>query len=292
MSLEMHVATLVAPAHQTLRDMQVQVEELKQQILATGGKIEKIDEKDGLRAADIFFAGGSVDANNLPFDVIVQPAATRRKKILVADMESTIIAEEMLDELAAHIGVGEEVADITRRAMNGELDFAAALTERVSLLKGQPERLLDEVAARMTLTPGAQDLVDAMKRAGGKAWLVSGGFTFFVKKIAEQVGFDGYFCNDLKVEDGLITGEVTLPILDKNTKKDLLEKACTTYGCTLAESLAVGDGANDVPMLQVCNKGGGLGVAYHAKPKVRETVFNQINRTDLSALIYAQGYRS
>ena len=203
-------------------------------------------------------------------------------------MELTIIEQEMLDELAARIGIGEKTAEITRLAMNGELDFAAALKERVMLLKGQPASLLDEVAAKMTLTPGAQALLEAMKRAGGKAWLVSGGFTFFVKKIAEQVGFDAFYCNDLKLEDGIITGEVALPILDKNSKKDLLEKACTAYGCTLAESLSVGDGANDVPMLQACHTGGGLGVAYHAKPKVREVIPNQINHGDLSALIYAQ----
>lgn len=276
--------------------MAAQVETLQQRIVSAGGTIENIKWNDAPHAADIFFTGGEFTGGaqvaDLPFDVIVQPVATRHKKILIADMESTIIEQEMLDELAAHIGVGEKVADITRRAMNGELDFAAALIERVGLLKGQPASLLDDVAARMTLMPGAQSLVDAMKRAGGKAWLVSGGFTFFVKKIAEQIGFDEFFANDLLVEGGFITGEVAFPILDKNTKKNLLEKACAAYGCTLAESLAVGDGANDVPMLQACNTGGGLGVAYHAKPRVREIVASQINHSDLSALIDAQGYRS
>ena len=223
------------------------------------------------------------------FDLITQPAPTRRKKLLIADMESTIIEQEMLDELAAKIGIGEKVADITRRAMNGELDFEAALRERVGLLKGQPESLLHEVAAYMTLSGGARDLVAAMKRAGGKTWLVSGGFIFFIKKIAEQVGFDRFFGNELIVENGVITGEVASPILGKEAKKTLLEQACAEYGYTLAETLAIGDGANDVPLLQACNAGGGLGVAYRAKPNVKAIIPHQINVGDLSALIYAQG---
>jgi phosphoserine phosphatase len=286
MSSSQLVATLVAPADAVLCESQV--EPFIKRIMQSGGIVEKTVWLDKGRAADVFFTGGQATEDSSSFDILVQPVATRRKKILIADMESTIIEQEMLDEVAALIGIGEKVATITRRAMNGELDFAAALIERVGLLKGQPASLLDEVAARMTLSPGAEALVAAMRRAGGKAWLVSGGFTFFVKKIAEQVGFDKYFCNDLRIEGGVITGEVLLPILDKDTKKDLLEKACASYGCVLSESLAVGDGSNDVPMLQACNAGGGLGVAYRAKPRVRELVSNQINHSDLSALIYAQ----
>jgi len=285
MSSELFVSTLIAPAGAALSE--AHIEAIAQRLTQSGGKIDKTVRLDN-RAADIFFTGGHAIATDLPVDILTQPAATRRKKILIADMESTIIEQEMLDELASMIGIGEKTAEITRLAMNGELDFAAALKERVNLLKGQPATLLDQVAIRMTLSPGAQDLITAMKRAGGKSWLVSGGFTFFVKKIAEQTGFDQFFANELKVEDGVITGEVALPILDKNSKKTLLEQACAEYGCILAETMAVGDGANDVPMLQACNSGGGLGVAYRAKPKVREIIENQINHSDLSALVYAQ----
>lgn len=299
MSPTLFVSTLVAPAGAALSDSDIA--SVGECLAQSGAKIDKTARLDN-RAADIFFLsnslplagrireGGTQQQFPQTFDILTQPAATRRKKILVADMESTIIEQEMLDELAAQIGIGEKTAEITRMAMNGELDFAAALKERVNLLKGQPASLLDEVSSRMTLSPGAQTLIDAMKRAGGKSWLVSGGFTFFVKKIAEQSGFDRFFANELKVKNGLITGEVALPILDKNSKKDLLDQACAEYGCTLAESMAVGDGANDVPMLQSCNGGGGLGVAYRAKPKVREIIAHQINHSDLSALAYAQGF--
>jgi len=285
------VATFVAPTGVVLSDSQVEV--FVQEIAASHGKVENIALLDQGRAVDVFFLnepkGIPQDKSCEGGDLFIQPVATRRKKLLIADMESTIIEQEMLDELAAKIGIGAKVADITRRAMNGELDFAAALTERVGLLKGQPESLLDEVAAYMTFSAGAQELVSAMKRAGGKAWLVSGGFTFFIKKIAEHLGFDRFFGNELVIEKGIITGEVALPILGKEAKKTFLEMACAEYGYILAETLAIGDGANDVPMLQVCNAGGGLGVAYRAKPNVRAVIPHQINHCDLSALIYVQG---
>ena len=226
---------------------------------------------------------------DIPVDVIIQPVGVRRKKLLVADMESTIIQQEMLDELASVIGVGARVADITRRAMNGELDFTAALNERVALLKGYPATLLDDVAKRVTLMPGAQALLTAMKRNGAKAWLVSGGFTYFAEPVAKKLGFDRVYANQLVVENGVITGEVKAPILDKNSKRELLGQACAEYGISMAESLAIGDGANDVPMLAACNDAFGLGVAYHAKPKVREVIPHQINYSDLSTLVYAQG---
>ena len=296
MNDKLFVSTLVAPYGVKLSTQQIKA--VTHSIEQSGGKIKNaVTMGDGC-AADIFYDMDFLwvlppddDRNeaNWRFDILTQPAATRRKKLLVADMESTIIGQEMLDELASLVGVGEKTAEITRRAMNGELDFTAALTERVGLLKGQPANLLEQVASRMTLNPGAQQLVDAMKSGGGKAWLVSGGFTFFVKKIAEQAGFDEFFANDLKVEDGKITGQVALPVLDKSTKKSLLEKACATYGYTLADSVTVGDGANDVPMLLASNANGGFGVAYHAKPKVREIIPHQINHSDLSALVYAMG---
>ncbi|MDE1900280.1 MAG: phosphoserine phosphatase SerB [Alphaproteobacteria bacterium] len=282
----MFVATLVAPQGVDLSDAQ-----LSSFVDVTGwagGIVDRSTRIDG-RAADVFFSGASPEIKDMPFDVIIQPAAGRRKKILIADMESTIIEQEMLDELAAEIGVGAKVADITRRAMNGELDFADALKERVNLLKNHSEGLLHQVAARMTVMPGAETLVASMKRDGGRAWLVSGGFTCFAKIVAQRLGFDDCFANELIVEKGVMTGDVGMPILDKDSKAALLKRACDIYGCGIGETLAVGDGANDVPMLQACHNGGGLAVAFHAKPRVREIVANQINHGDLSALVYAQG---
>jgi len=282
------VATLIAPSGTDLAEDHIK--NFADRIVESGGVVHQVNSLDKNKAADIYFAGAAhITKNDLPFDVLIQPLATRCKKILLADMESTIIEQEMLDELASEIGLGEKVAAITRRAMNGELDFVAALTERVRLFKGQSENLLYEAAARMTFSNGARDLLVAMKRAGGKSWLVSGGFTFFIKRIAEQLGFDGYYGNNLIVEDGLITGEISSPILGQEAKKELLLKACSDYGLTLADVVAIGDGANDVSMLQTCHEGGGLGVAYHAKPRVREVIHSQINHSDLSALIYAQG---
>jgi phosphoserine phosphatase len=276
------VATLIAaPGHILTQDLIAAIVAQNK-----GGRSEVIG---GGTAADLYCEASPVIPASDVYDCLIQPAANRVKKILIADMESTIIEQEMLDELAAEIGVGERVATITRRAMNGELDFEAALRERVALLKGQPQELLDKVAARMTFMAGAGDLLAALKKSGAKCWLVSGGFTCFVKIIAGRLGFDQFFANQLLVRGGVITGEVGAPILDKTSKKTLLEKACADYGCTLADTMAVGDGANDIPMLQACAAGGGLGVAFRAKPKVREVIGNRIDRCDLSALILAQG---
>jgi phosphoserine phosphatase len=250
-------------------------------------------------AADVFAPGGSIDKwrgsilaaiGTQAIDVIVQPAAGRRKKLLAADMESTIIEQEMLDELATEIGLGGKVAQITRRAMNGELDFAAALRERMALFKNQPVRLLAEAAKNITLMPGAEVLVATMKANGAAAWLITGGFAYFADPLAARLGFDRSCANDLLVKDNVITGEAREPILDRLRKKALLEQACAELKMTPADCLAVGDGANDVPMLNAANDGGGLGIAFQAKPKVRQAVPNQINHADLDALLYAQGY--
>jgi phosphoserine phosphatase len=287
------VATLIASSDKKLSlDF---LESLAGQVSATGTAWIKKSI-----AADLFFTSDVVSVAGLyapfakaiadqPFDILIQPAASRRKKLLLADMESTIIEQEMLDELADIIGQRDKVASITRRAMNGELDFASALRERVALLKGQPASILNDAAARITLMPGAAELLTVMKAQGATCWLVSGGFTCFVKPVAERLGFDRFFANELIVKDGVITGEVVEPILDKTAKKALLAKACAAQKISLAESMAVGDGANDVPMLQACIEGGGLGVAYQAKPKVRAAIPNQINYGNLTALLYAQG---
>jgi phosphoserine phosphatase len=250
-------------------------------------------------AADIFCAG--LTANNLrsklivhlkdrPLDIIVQPVASRRKKFLVADMESTIIQQEMLDELADLIGKRDEVVTITQRAMNGEIDFAGALRARVTMLKGLAATVLDEAASRITYMPGAEELIATLRNQDVVCWLVSGGFTCFAEPVAAKLGFARIFANTLVVRDGIIAGEVEEPILDKNAKRAILEKGCSELGVSLGQTVAIGDGANDVPMLCACNEGGGMGVAYHAKPRVKEAVAYQVNQADLKALLYAQGH--
>jgi phosphoserine phosphatase len=220
-------------------------------------------------------------------DVLVQPTAGRRKRILVADMESTVIENEMLDELADFVGQRARVAEITRRAMNGELDFAAALAERVALLGGLPVSLLDEAASRIRLMPGAQALIATSRAAGVRTALVSGGFTVFAERIAAQLGFDRVVANHLDIADGRIAGTVRPPIVTRDTKRDLL--LALAEDCAVAQSatLAVGDGANDLPMLAAA----GLGIAFRAKPAVAAAARWRIDHADLTALLYAQGYR-
>lgn len=227
-----------------------------------------------------------------PFDYIVQPGAGRRKKFLIADMESTIIEQEMLDELAGTIGLRDKVAAITRRAMNGELDFGAAMRERVALLKGQPASVLDEVAECITYSAGAAELVATMKAAGAQCWLVSGGFSCFVEPVAKRLGFDRFYANNLVVDGNKIAGAVAEPLLDKDSKRDFLKQACGELEISLDETVAVGDGANDIPMLAASCGAGGLGVAYEAKPNVRAIITQQINHSDLTTLLYAQGYKA
>jgi len=220
-------------------------------------------------------------------DVIVQPTANRRKRLLVADMESTIIENEMLDELADFVGLRDRVADITRRAMNGELDFEAALTARVALLKGLPASVLDEAASRVRLMPGAQALVATMRAAGARTALVSGGFTIFAERIATELGFDHVKANRLQIEDGHIAGTVAAPILTRDTKLEVLIALAGQHGVALSQTLAIGDGANDLPMLQAA----GLGIAYHAKPAVAAAARWRLDHADLRGVLYAQGYR-
>lgn len=219
-------------------------------------------------------------------DIITQDASTRRKKLIISDMDSTMIGEECIDELADMVGKKAEVSAITERAMRGELDFAAALTERVGMLKGLPVSELNRVLAeRIHLSPGARTLVQTMKAHGARSLLVSGGFTFFTGAIAAQIGFDEHAGNTLEIEDDRLTGRVVPPILDKFSKLESLQHACSIFGFAAADVLALGDGANDLPMLQAA----GLGVAYRAKPAVRAAAQAQLNYCDLSALLYAAG---
>jgi phosphoserine phosphatase len=224
-----------------------------------------------------------------PVDSIVQPSAGRQKRLLVADMESTIIEQEMLEEMAETIGQRAEVTAITQQAMNGELDFAAALLARVQLFAGQPARMLQAMAARMTLMPGAATLVATMRQQGATCILASGGFRFYTRLIAEQLGFHRDYANDLVIADGQLTGMVALPILDKASKLSILQHEAAALGVTLSQTITVGDGANDLPMLTACSAAGGLGIAFRAKPAVQAAATHTINHGDLTALLFAQG---
>ncbi|MFN4311908.1 MAG: phosphoserine phosphatase SerB [Ferrovibrio sp.] len=221
-----------------------------------------------------------------PVDVLVLKPENRRKKALVADMESTIIRNEMLDEIAFLADIGDRVAEITRRAMNGELDFYEAIRERVSLLKGQPASLLDKAAERIKLMPGAAALVATLKQNGVHCALVSGGFDYYTQSIAQQLGFDEQQANHLILENDAIAG-IREPILGREAKLEALQRVAREKGIGVEDCIAVGDGANDLAMLDAA----GLGIAFHAKPKVQEAAKFNIRHGDLTALLYAQGYR-
>ncbi len=220
-------------------------------------------------------------------DVIVQPAAGRRKRLIVADMDSTMITVECIDELADYAGLKAEVAAVTERAMRGELDFEAALDARVALLKGLDAAVIDRCRAeRVRLTPGARTLVRTMKANGAYALLVSGGFTRFARPVAEEIGFDEAIANVLEIDGDRLAGTVTRPIVGAATKREALIGAAARLGLAAEETLAVGDGANDIPMIEAA----GLGVAYHAKPAAAAAADARIEANDLTALLYAQGY--
>jgi len=264
---------------------------------------------DAGAAADIFFAAGELPdlgfegeravlramtqdlratLDHAPVDIILQPAAHRRKKLFLADMDSTMIGQECIDELAAEVGLKQHVAEITERAMRGELEFEPALRERVALLKGLPESVVDKVIAeRVTLTPGARALVRTMRAHGARTALVSGGFTLFTQRVADMIGFDENRANHLIVENAAFAGRVEEPILGKQAKLDALLDLTARLGLDPRDTMAAGDGANDLAMLQRA----GLGVAYHAKPAVAAAAHARIDHGDLTALLYAQGYR-
>jgi phosphoserine phosphatase len=251
-------------------------------------------------AADLSFAPqGATDNRDLaeriraalqgaPIDVIVQAAATRRKKLFLADMDSTMIGQECIDELADYVGMKEHVAAITERAMRGEIEFEPALRERVALLKGLDAKIVTQVISeRITFTPGGRELVRTMRAHGAHTALVSGGFTLFTSEVAAAIGFHENRANVLIVEDDRFAGLVSEPILGKEAKLAALIELRERHGLQPNDTMAVGDGANDLAMLGEA----GLGIAYRAKPAVAAAAHARIDHSDLSALLYAQGYR-
>jgi phosphoserine phosphatase len=251
-------------------------------------------------AADIIFAPGiDSDIRGLsdhlrsvigkdPVDVVVQRTGERRKKLFIADMDSTMIGQECVDELADFVGLKAHVSAITERAMRGEIAFEPALRERVALLKGLPVDVVEKVIAeRITLMPGGRTLVQTMRKAGAFTCLVSGGFTLFTQRIAEMIGFDENRGNTLAVKDGALEGVVGEPILGREGKLATLLDLTARLDISLADTMAVGDGANDLAMIEAS----GLGVAYHAKPAVAAAAQARINHGDLTALLYMQGYK-
>ncbi|CAN7389698.1 phosphoserine phosphatase SerB [Bosea sp. LjRoot90] len=286
------VATFVSAHGQALLD-----DGLLARLRAASPAPARIERLDGEVAADLFAEAD--DARKLeaalrlaldgaPIDIIVQPAETRRKRLFLADMDSTMIGQECIDELAAYVGLKEKVSDITERAMRGELEFEPALRERVALLKGIALDVVDEIIAKsITLTPGGSALVRTMRANGGYTALVSGGFTVFTGPISRTIGFDEHRSNILLSEGALLSGSVAEPILGKQAKLDALIELRARFSLPHEATLAVGDGANDLAMLGEA----GLGVAYRAKPAVAAAADARLDHADLTALLYAQGYR-
>jgi phosphoserine phosphatase len=290
--LKSHVATLIAP--EGALDASV----LARAAALLPGAGEPRWLKAGT-AADIPFsaeAGASqselaerIRAALPGIDAVVQGAEGRRKRLFLADMDSTMIEQECIDELADFVGLKAHVAAITERAMRGEIDFEPALRERVALLKGLAVTTIDEVIAnRITLTPGGRTLVATMRAHGAYTCLVSGGFTLFTQRIAAIIGFDESRGNTLMVEGGKLTGEVKEPIFGRDSKRAALFDLRQRFSLGAGETLVTGDGANDMAMIAEA----GLGVAFHAKPKVAAAAPARIDRTDLTALLYVQGYRA
>jgi phosphoserine phosphatase len=290
-----HVLTLVAPTAQPILDGALV--RAATSLLPVAGEPQWLCDRI---AVDIPFApDGAIDNRHLgdavrqelgdaPIDVFAQPIAHRRKKLFLADMDSTMIGQECIDELADFVGKKAEVAEITERTMRGELVFETSLKARVALLAGlSADVVATVIAQRIKLTPGGSELVRTMRKHGAYTALVSGGFTVFTREIAATIGFDENRANTLIVENAKFTGRVTEPILGREAKLETLLELRTKFGLVKDDTMAVGDGANDLSMIGEA----GMGVAFHAKPAVAAAAGYRIDHGDLSALLYAQGYK-
>ena len=284
----MFIATLIAADRLDAGDISSALDKLSDAGCDPRG-VETLDED---KASDLFFdanpdaARAALEGAFDRVDVVVQPEAGREKALIVADMDSTMITVECIDELADYAGIKAQIAEVTEAAMRGELDFAEALDARVALLKGLGADAIDRcLAERVRLMPGARTLVQTMKARGATAILVSGGFTRFAEPVGAQIGFDRVIANELLIEGDALTGTVTKPIVDSSTKETTLLGAMAELGLDASATMAVGDGANDLAMIRKA----GLGVAYHAKPIVAAAAGARIDHGDLTALLYAQG---
>ena len=289
-----HVLIMIAAAGRVELDLS-SVESARVEMKRSGLEIGDPIWLAPQEAVDIPFLGDPIRARasverileGWPIDIAVLPAEGRRKRLLISDMDSTILQNETLDELAEEAGVGAEVAAITDRSMSGEIDFGQALIERVAMLKGLEVSALDRTAARMVMMPGALTLVATMRAHGAFTALVSGGFRYFTRLAASRAGFDREDANDLEIKDGHLTGRLKGTLLDRRGKRDRLESYAAEHGLDLSECLAVGDGANDLDMIQAA----GLGVGFHAKPIVADACLARVTHGDLTALLYLQGYQ-
>jgi phosphoserine phosphatase len=289
-----HVLTLIAPPGRLPAGILARAREALSVLGADPGTPDWLAEAE---AVDLPFTGlnpeQAVAALHAalpaePVDAIAQPAKGRRKSLLIADMDSTIVTSETLDELAAYAGLKEQVAEITRRSMNGELDFSAALRERVAMLKGLSLDALEATWKQTELMPGARVLVRTMSASGAHCALASGGFTFFTGRVAELCGFQSHHSNTLLDDGKVLTGTVAEPIFDRDAKLATLTRLAAEKGLPLSATMAVGDGANDLAMIGAA----GLGIAYRAKPIVAGAARARVDHADLRALLYAQGYRA
>ena len=284
----MLIATLIAP--ETLE--KGEISSAQDCLAQAGAKIERLGEMVDNRSVDIYFDGDPARVRRLLeaacacIDIAVQPSENRRKKLLISDMDSTMITVECIDELAGYAGIKDQIAEVTERAMRGELDFEEALRSRVALLKDLKtaaiQQCLDE---KIKLMPGARTLVRTMNKLGARTILVSGGFTKFADPVANAIGFEEYHANVLDEKSGLLTGALAGEIVDASRKAEILRSAVKAGRLAMADTLAVGDGANDIPMIELA----GLGVAYHAKLKAAQAADAAIRHNDLTALLYIQG---
>ncbi len=285
----MFIATLIAAERLSAGD----ISSARDRLEAAGCAPGEVHTIEADKACDIWIgqggtkARGAIEGQIDGVDVIIQPAAHRRRRLIVADMDSTMITVECIDELADYAGIKAEVAAVTEQAMRGELDFEGALTSRVALLKGLPETVIEQcLAERVKIMPGARALVQTVRARDGYAVLVSGGFTRFAEPVGAQIGFDRVVANVLGIVDGALDGTVQRPIIGAASKRDALLAAMAERGLEVGDTLVVGDGANDIPMIEAA----GLGVAYHAKPVTRAASAAAIVHGDLTTLLYAMGY--